>query len=84
MSLYVTTSPSNLIPIALLQFLCHMEAHLDFSETAQNDPMVKGLQTSFLRKRRRFQQIKAWLGFTVKGLGTAWIIFFFSCLCFNG
>ena len=68
----------------LLQFLCHRDAHLDFGETAQNDPMVKGLQTSFLRKRRRCQQIKAWLGFTVQGLGTAWIVSFFSYLCFNG
>ena len=74
---YVTsTSPSNLILITLLQFLCHRDAHLDFSETAQNDPMVKGLQTSFLRKVQRPQQIKAWLGFRVQGLGTAWIIFF--------
>ena len=38
--------------------------------------MVKGLQTSFLRKLQRCQQIKAWLGFTVQGLGTAWIVFF--------
>ena len=37
--------------------------------------MVEGLQTSFLRKCRRCQQIKAWLGFTVQGLGTAWIFF---------
>ena len=37
--------------------------------------MVKGLQTSFLRKRRRCQQIKACLGFTVQGLGIAWIFF---------
>ena len=59
----------------LLQFLCHSDAHLDFGETAQNDPMVKGLQTSFLSKRRRCQQIKAWLGFMVQGLGTAWIVF---------
>ena len=60
----------------LLQFLCHGDAQLDFSETAQNDPMVKGLQTSFLRKVQHRQQIKAWLGFTVQGLGTAWIVFF--------
>ena len=60
----------------LLQFLCHGDAHLDFGETAQNDPMVKGLETSFLRKLQCCQQIKAWLGFTVQGLGTAWIVFF--------
>ena len=42
-----STSPSNLILITLLQFLCHRDAHLDFGETAQNDPMVKRLQTSF-------------------------------------
>ena len=76
-----STSPSNLILITLLQFLCHRDAHLDFGETAQNDPMVKRLQTSFIRKLERCQQIDAWSGFTVQGLGTAWIIFFFSCLC---
>ena len=65
----------------LLQFLCHRDAHLDFGETAQNDPMVKGLQTSFLRKLQCCQHIKAWLGITVQGLGTTWIVFFFSCLC---
>ena len=57
------------------------DAHLDFGETAQNDPMVKRLQTSFIRKLERCQQIEAWSGFTVHGLGTAWIVFFFSCLC---
>ena len=76
-----STSPSNLILITLLQFLCHRDAHLDFGETAQNDPMVKRLQTSFIRKLERCQQIEAWSGFTVQGLGTAWIVFFFSCLC---
>ena len=76
-----STSPSNLILITLLQFLCHRDAHPDFGETAQNDPMVKRLQTSFSRKLERCQQIEAWLWFTVQGLGTAWIIFFFSCLC---
>ena len=76
-----STSPSNLILIMLLQFLCHRDVHLNFGETAQNDPMVKRLQTSFLRKLERCQQIEAWLGFTVQGLGTAWIVFFFSCLC---
>ena len=59
----------------ILQFTCHGDAHLDFSETAQNDPMVKGLQTSFLGKLQRSQQIKAWLGYMVQGLGTAWIFF---------
>ena len=49
--------------------------NLDFGETAQNDPMVKRLQTSFLRNLQHYQQIKAWLGFMVQGLGTAWIIF---------
>ena len=63
-----------------VQFLCHRDAHLDFGETAQNDPMVKRLQTSFMRKLERCQQIEAWSGFTVQGLGTAWIVFFFSCL----
>ena len=76
-----STSPSNLILITLLQFLCHRDAHLDFGETAQNDPMVKGLQTSFIQKLQCCQQIKAWLGFTVQGPETAWIIFFFSYLC---
>ena len=37
--------------------------------------MVKKLQTSFLRKLERCQQIEAWLGFTIQGLGTAWIVF---------
>ena len=72
----LSTSPSNLILITLLQFLCHRDAHLDFGETAQNDPMVKRLQTSFIRKLERCQQIEAWSGFTVQGLGTAWIVFF--------
>ena len=76
-----STSPSNLILITLLEFLCHRDAHLDFGETAQKDPMVKRLQTSFIRKLERCQQIEAWSGFTVQGLGTAWIVFFFSCLC---
>ena len=76
-----STSPSNFILITLLQFLCHRDAHLDFGETAQNDPMVKRLQTSFIRKLERCQQIEAWSGFAVQGLGTAWIVFFFSCLC---
>ena len=69
-----STSPSNLILITLLQFLCHRDAHLDFGETAQNDPMVKRLQTSFIRKLERCQQIEAWSGFTVQELGTAWIV----------
>ena len=59
----------------LIQFLCHRVAHLDFGETAQNDPMVKRLQTSFIRNLERCQTIEAWSGFTVQGLGTAWIIF---------
>ena len=45
----------------LLKFLCHRDAHLDFGETAQNDPMVKGLQISFLGKLQLCQQIKAWI-----------------------
>ena len=32
----------------LLQFLCHRDAHLNFGETAQNDPMVKGFKLHFL------------------------------------
>ena len=76
----IKTSPTSLILIKL-QFVCHRDAQLDFSETAQNDPMVKGLQTSFLQKVQPHQQIQAWLGFRVQGLGTAWIVLFFSCLC---
>ena len=34
-----------------------LEARLDFGETAQNDPMVKRLQNSFIRKLERCQQI---------------------------
>ena len=70
----IKTSPISLI-IITLQFIVHRDAQLNFSETAQNDPMVKGLETSFLRKVQPHQQIKAWLGFRVQGLGTAWIPF---------
>src|SRR6266511_5854088 len=57
----IKTSPTSLILITL-QFLCHRDAQLDFSETTQNDPMVKGLETSFLRKVQPHQLIKARLG----------------------
>ena len=51
----------------LLKFLCHRDVYLNFSETTQNDLMVKGLQTSFLRKVQRPRQIKSWLGLEFKG-----------------
>ena len=62
-----STSPSNLILITLLQFLCHRDAHLDFGETAQNDPMVKRLQLHLLGSSNVASKLKPGQGSRFKG-----------------